>query len=805
MADTIPSCSIRRGPNCRAIKVYYPSQSRQLVGKLGFRKTLSRVSQFAVACLIAFPCYADQRAKTLEQPTDFYVIENDTPVHCGPGNEYYPTQLVDEGVQVQVHIQTNDGWSAIRPTESSFSWVAAEHVYLLPDGETLEVTSSQAPSWIGSSIGTPKKYLWQMHLPATQQLKTIGRAEQRVDGGSPRLWFKIAPPSGEFRWIRTNDLSSQPPLPSLNDGPLESRTQSVTRASSESDRYADSPKERSLVVNASATQSDDDVVQTAQYFESSESTIEGFDHEPNIGEVPIDLQDGQILVGQPYFEGEAAQSFQPQGEADYYVAQQPAYSDGANYYEEDIELGPGEFVVGPSGTRDLGSAHHGPPGVQRRQPRRPAREPYNAPENPLFRNHTAIDNSRPGMRVRPLGSILGVLGFAVREVDVVPPNQLRDPSALGEYESGTGSRLDRLPRPGRRNTDYLGSANGRSGQDLGQLREEIGSEMERLVERLNDLSKGPDQAPFRSESSQLREELSLLVDELEKERGSSSLRSAEPPSLRTPTQSGSSNSDASTPTWHARVSDRDLTALPLRSLSPSMMASNSDTASSPPNFAARDFSTPPSDGLSREVQAIQIELQKILSGVPSNQDFQTIAEYANYLIDHGETPIVRGEARILLDRIRQLEIERQDALVNAASQRPQNALDASFVSSSVQPASSIRSLSQLTGNALSNAWQASESAVQRSLSAASPTEISSHEATTSDASGWLMPVLGANPTQPQYALTDDSGKIISYVSPAPGMNLELYSKQPVAIYGTRGFYPALSARHISADRVVRIR
>jgi hypothetical protein len=37
------------------------------------------------------------------------------------------------------------------------------------------------------------------------------------------------------------------------------------------------------------------------------------------------------------------------------------------------------------------------------------------------------------------------------------------------------------------------------------------------------------------------------------------------------------------------------------------------------------------------------------------------------------------------------------------------------------------------------------------------------------------------------------------------MNLRRYLKQPVGIYGMKGYLPQLSARQIVAERIVRIR
>ncbi|MEZ6078846.1 MAG: hypothetical protein R3C56_25170 [Pirellulaceae bacterium] len=74
-----------------------------------------------------------------------------------------------------------------------------------------------------------------------------------------------------------------------------------------------------------------------------------------------------------------------------------------------------------------------------------------------------------------------------------------------------------------------------------------------------------------------------------------------------------------------------------------------------------------------------------------------------------------------------------------------------------------------------------------------------------DATGWLVPVIAAAAGQPSHALTDDTGKILSYVSPVPGLNLDRYLNQAVGITGLRGYLPQLQAGHLQASRVVRLK
>jgi hypothetical protein len=93
--------------------------------------------------------------------------------------------------------------------------------------------------------------------------------------------------------------------------------------------------------------------------------------------------------------------------------------------------------------------------------------------------------------------------------------------------------------------------------------------------------------------------------------------------------------------------------------------------------------------------------------------------------------------------------------------------------------------------------------------ASDPATVSNGIAMTSgqagDASGWLVQVHTSYPGQPEFALTDDAGNVITYVQSTPGLNLRRYLQQPVTVYGLRGYVPNLASKQIVAERVVRVR
>ena len=67
--------------------------------------------------------------------------------------------------------------------------------------------------------------------------------------------------------------------------------------------------------------------------------------------------------------------------------------------------------------------------------------------------------------------------------------------------------------------------------------------------------------------------------------------------------------------------------------------------------------------------------------------------------------------------------------------------------------------------------------------------------------GQLTQVVSPKVGAPRYALTDASGDVRCYVTPAPGVNLQNYLGQEVGVTGTRGYMPEQRATHVMARHV----
>lgn len=73
-----------------------------------------------------------------------------------------------------------------------------------------------------------------------------------------------------------------------------------------------------------------------------------------------------------------------------------------------------------------------------------------------------------------------------------------------------------------------------------------------------------------------------------------------------------------------------------------------------------------------------------------------------------------------------------------------------------------------------------------------------------DAVGRLKPVASEGRESPSYALVDDNGAVVSFVTPTPDLNLQPYVGMRIGVNGSRGFMPEFRKAHVTAGRVTLI-
>jgi uncharacterized protein YgiM (DUF1202 family) len=131
-----------------------------------------------------------------------HVVTAGAAVRSGPGENYYLTDTLAEGATVEVYQRRPDGWCAIRPPANSFSWVFARHVEAVGDGLG-RINKEDVPARVGSNLSGERTET-QVLLREGEIVSVID--EETHDG---QTWYKIAPPAGEFRWIRESDIQNE--------------------------------------------------------------------------------------------------------------------------------------------------------------------------------------------------------------------------------------------------------------------------------------------------------------------------------------------------------------------------------------------------------------------------------------------------------------------------------------------------------------------------------------------------------------------------------------------------------------------
>ena len=121
-------------------------------------------------------------AEIVDEPYTVFIVE-DGYVRCGPSDEFYRTDRVNEGDKLEVYIETNDGWLGVRPPDTSFCWLPEDQVVLNKAGDEGRIIDREAVAWIGTNLGRARKYRWQIKFEIGEQVAVIGKTEREVETG----------------------------------------------------------------------------------------------------------------------------------------------------------------------------------------------------------------------------------------------------------------------------------------------------------------------------------------------------------------------------------------------------------------------------------------------------------------------------------------------------------------------------------------------------------------------------------------------------------------------------------------------
>ena len=144
-------------------------------------------------------------------PYKAFAVADDVYIRSGPGQNYYATDKLKRGQQVEVYRHDPGGWCAIRPPEGSFTWVSGR--FLKPTKHHLAVVTEEGvAARVGSRFGDVRDGI-QVRLHRDEVVEVI---EPPRDDGHSSPWYKIAPPAGEFRWVSAKYLDTENPRDGLH-------------------------------------------------------------------------------------------------------------------------------------------------------------------------------------------------------------------------------------------------------------------------------------------------------------------------------------------------------------------------------------------------------------------------------------------------------------------------------------------------------------------------------------------------------------------------------------------------------------
>lgn len=205
-----------------------------------------------------------------------------------------------------------------------------------------------------------------------------------------------------------------------------------------------------------------------------------------------------------------------------------------------------------------------------------------------------------------------------------------------------------------------------------------------------------------------------------------------------------------------------------------------------------------------------MQLSRVVAEPPANWQIEPLANEAERLLAQSQTIPERAAVQTTLAKIdRFAAIGRRYRFVGAGSGDPRTALgsgDPRIALGPGDPRTATVGAARIIGNNAPTTGQLNPPAAAPGQPPITPiagaaTGIAGPDGQRYDAVGILRPVVSKRPGAPQFALLNDRGQVVSFVTPAPDVNLQPYIGHRVGVTGSRGFIPEFQRAHVTAGRV----
>ncbi|WP_372895807.1 hypothetical protein [Stieleria sp.] len=655
-------------------------------------------------------------------PYIVFVAEPAAFTRCGPGNDHYRTEPLRRGQELEVYVETADGWLGVRPPENSFCWMPADAVELSADETTATIREDKTVAWIGTRLGKARRYRWQVQLDAGEVVFVLGKNEREGSTGS-KTWLRIVPPSGEFRWIHRGDVvesaeqlaervaRAEPDLQPRSDVAavaLNTDTESNTDADPKPAKLhsADgSPSSLQPLANSTrrGTQTDalretDVIPELKPAPENSVAANSMADNSDPRRPQPRTVADRAIQ----FHRGAQAEDFEDRG---------AVIGSGlkAGWKDDSVETADAGFSA-DADSQSILSADR-----LTELPANGAAAAASAIAEPLRRMTDVVANFISPPRLVEIDS---------SHANAFQPNSPAD----RRWMVGSGRSLDTPPAS-------LASAQPGGLAHLPQAQYPAPPAPQTLS--------GQDQ--------------SLAM---------------QPPAMA---PSGVMQTGALQATTLAPISPRP--AVPSRIVTVDQIARVEDAVAG------------------ADVDAISQILSKLMAEGASADELDPLIRHTERLLRSGDVNNATRTREVLnlAQRYRNVAARRDGATT----------IQSASLAGNVQP---IDTAVQQAGSLATTASQpsdVSQTPFSPSPAAASLPTQSSLDSATGTATGYLVQVYSSRANSPPYALTDDAGLTIAYVTPYPGVNLRNHLNSKVAVSGNEKLLEGMSTPHILADRAIR--
>lgn len=186
---------------------------------------------FVLLLLLLATGWAVQAQAGQHFPYRAYIKEDGVSVRSGPGEDYYASLELPRGQYVDVYRHDPGGWCAIRPPAGSFSWISGKYLEL-EDDRIAKVIGNHVAVRVGSSQSTLRDVI-QVRLDQGEKVEVL--ESRRLGGSEGEIWYKIAPPAGEFRWVSKQFLDLSPPEPVAVEPPASADESDVLDDAADAD------------------------------------------------------------------------------------------------------------------------------------------------------------------------------------------------------------------------------------------------------------------------------------------------------------------------------------------------------------------------------------------------------------------------------------------------------------------------------------------------------------------------------------------------------------------------------------------